>query len=319
MRSVNVTSNVSTDDSFQTCLRTYVVNSPSTRYVIIGAVSCVINGVFLVVGVALNFLIILTLWRSSYLRNKLTYFITMVLSVTDFCVAAIVHPLFIVNSLNQMLGQPKCLYMILYQEAAITFSGMSFMTLFVINLERYLSIVHPLWHRASLTKDHCLFLAMLLWIIPLLLAVSYFIGLNIKVPVAVFSLTLCLATIYLYVMIFFKARSILNGPQTKRNCISGIANNTTLRRNLKLAKTFFFVVVTCFICYLPLTAVYTLWDGNFISLKTMLEMHLWTATLYTTNSTLNCLIIFWVNSVLRRECWKTAGSFVTIPITSSRD
>ena len=65
-------------------------------------------------------------------------FMIMVLSMTDLCVATVVHPLFIVNSLAQMLVKPKCIYKFLYQEAAIVFVGMSTMTLFAINIERYM-------------------------------------------------------------------------------------------------------------------------------------------------------------------------------------
>ena len=319
MKPVNFTSNVSTDDTFNVCLLTYVVTSPSTRYVIIGAVSCVVNGVFCVVGAVVNFLIIWTLSRPSCLTRKITFFMIMVLSMTDLGVATVVHPLFIVNSLAQMLGKPRCIYKFLYQDAAIVFVGMSAMTLFVINIERYLSIIHPIFHRTSLTKKKCLFLAMVLWIIPLLLGVMYLFGLNIKAFVAAINSILCFGTILIYIIIFLKGRRILNERQTRSITSTSVQPSNTVasfRRDLKLAKTCFFIAINCFICYLPLVAVYALWNGQLISLTTMLEMHLWSATLFTINSTLNCAIIFWMNPVLKRECLKIVGSYIHISIYS---
>ena len=60
---------------------------------------CLVNVAFMVVGIFLNTVVIISLWRSSQLRKKLCYFMILVLSCFDLAVVAIAHPLLILSTI----------------------------------------------------------------------------------------------------------------------------------------------------------------------------------------------------------------------------
>ena len=81
----------------------------------------------------------------------------MLLSSIDLGVVTVVRPLFLVQSVTEILGRQKCLYNILYKLAAHTITPISAMTLFIMNIERYLSIVHPTFYRSFVSKRKIIF------------------------------------------------------------------------------------------------------------------------------------------------------------------
>jgi uncharacterized membrane protein YoaK (UPF0700 family) len=64
------------------------------------ALLCIINIMFMVTGIFLNSVVIISLWRSSQLRKKLCYFMILVLSCFDLAVVTITHPLLIVSTIS---------------------------------------------------------------------------------------------------------------------------------------------------------------------------------------------------------------------------
>jgi hypothetical protein len=66
---------------------------------------CIINVIFMVVGIFLNSVVIISLWRSSQLRKKPCYFMILVLSCFDLAVVTISHPLLIVSTIYFSQGE----------------------------------------------------------------------------------------------------------------------------------------------------------------------------------------------------------------------
>ena len=60
---------------------------------------CIINIIFMVAGIFLNSVVIISLWRSRQLRKKLCYFMILVLSCFDLAVVTIIHPLLITSTI----------------------------------------------------------------------------------------------------------------------------------------------------------------------------------------------------------------------------
>jgi hypothetical protein len=73
---------------------------------------CMINIIFMVAGIFLNSVVIISLWISSQFRKKLCYFMILVLSCFDLAVTV----------------------------------------LFTLNVERFLALMCPFFHQASVTK-----------------------------------------------------------------------------------------------------------------------------------------------------------------------
>ena len=131
--------------SVEDCYKTYIVLLPTKSYIINSSIGCVINIILALAGTFLNLLVVCVFWKTPKLRSKVSYFTIMVLSCIDMCVGIIVHPLHVLSSVSEMTESSKCVYKMFYQTSAVIISGMSYLTFFVMNIERYLSIVHTIF------------------------------------------------------------------------------------------------------------------------------------------------------------------------------
>ena len=77
----------------------------------------------------------------------------------------------------------------------------------------------------------------------------------------------------------------------------------TLLKEVKLAKTCFCIVACCFILYLPNGIILGIHTEQTRTLNTLVHIKVWTTSLVTINSTVNCLIFVWANREFR-QAWK---------------
>ena len=315
--------NSSADISVESCYMTYVVRSPSTSYIINSVVGCVVNAILAVVGTFLNALVVCVFWKSPQLRLTASYFMIMLLSSIDLCVSMIVHPLYLVNSIGEITETSKCFYKIIYQTLAIMFSGMSFLTFFVMNIERYVSIVHPFYHLNHVTKCKCLVFSSLLWLVSITTSIVPIFGIDIQTFVTVIALIVIFTTFFIYVSIFYVARKRRRSRtiSTRRDDLMleepSIGAEATQSRkmisflhDLHLAKIYLLVLFCTLFCNFPNAIVLALFDDRVKSLDGVVQVKIWTLTLVAMNSTLNCLIFFWANKRLRKEGWKICKGFL---------
>ena len=304
--------------SIEFCYLSYVpaVLTPSSSYSINVVVVCVVNAIFAVVGTFLNLLVLFTFWKSKNLRNKITYFLIMVLSCTDLGVALIVHPMNLVNFVSEIRGTRNCLYSTVYDLSLAVFAGLSTTNFLTLNIERYLSVVHPIFHRNQVTKPRCVAVLIVLASVYLVSILSRIFVPDIRVLTSVIIFTVCLVTCLLYASIFYTARRVLmpkeRGKQQTKS-IEERENTAILLRDLKLAKTCLLMVFCCFICYLPAGVVLVIQIAENMSVDILNHVGIWTSTFISINSTLNCLIFFWANRELRKE-WKKLRTWNSTPI-----
>ena len=113
---------------------------------------CVLNGSFMVAGIILNSVVIISLWRSSQHRKKLCYFTIFVLSCFDLAVVVILQPLVILSTIlwsMQMYSaeiQATRIYM------SLLLGGFSLFALLTLNIERFLALTRPFFHQTAVTK-----------------------------------------------------------------------------------------------------------------------------------------------------------------------
>ncbi|XP_028403771.1 probable G-protein coupled receptor 101 [Dendronephthya gigantea] len=205
-----MSNNSTTDGTVESCFKTYIVLEPTTAYIINSIIGCIVNIVFAVAGTFLNALVVCVFWKTPKLRLKVTYFMIMVLSTIDLSVSIIVHPLHVLNSIAEITQAAKCGYKMFYQTSAVIFSGMSFLTFFVMNCERYVSIVHPFFHLNHISKQRCLFVSSLTWIICLVTGIAPIFALDIQNFITVLAIVVIIGTFYIYVNIFIEARKRQN-------------------------------------------------------------------------------------------------------------
>jgi hypothetical protein len=273
----------------------YVVDQTSISYINSSIAGCVTNVLFAITGTLLNTMVVYIFWKTNKLTTKVAYFFIMVLSFTDLCAAVTVHALYILNSVGEITGAANCLYKLFYQNAQLLFSGQSAMTLFALNIERYLSILHPVFHRNCVTKRRCATVLLILCLVPFALAFSRFFDSDIQTFITGMTIMVCLVSAYVYIAIYYTAtRKMMNNARKQQ---------ATFLKEVKLAKTCFCIVACCFILYLPNGIMLAVHTEQTRTLNVLVHIKVWTTSLVTINSTVNCFVLLWTNREIR-QAWR---------------
>ena len=288
---------------FEECLVSFFLRSPSSSYIRNSIAASVMNIVLAVSGTILNSFVLFIFWKSSKLRSKVPYFSIMLLCSIDLGVVTVVHPLFALKSITIIMDSVTCFYVVAYTMAILFFSGISAWTLFIINIERYFSIIHPALHRNEFTKRRFVLTWVFFWFF-VLVSISSSIYFSFLTKLISISLgIIVLTSLYTYIAIFVVARKKMlkirnnNDQELSRNFMAFL-------RDLKMAKTYVLIVSLCFLCYLPTVVVSGIHndlvhdDNTPGSVVYALD---WATTLTSLNSSINCLIFFWGNRELRKE------------------
>ncbi len=130
---------------------------------IFSVVLCVINILFMVVGIFLNSVVIISIWRSRQLRKKLCYFMIIVLSCVDLAVITISHPFLIASTIYYSLEELNDIRERERQFICFILYGVSMFALFSLNIERFLT--SPCFHQASVIKTRLVYFQTLVTII----------------------------------------------------------------------------------------------------------------------------------------------------------
>ena len=259
---------------------------------------CFVNVFFTISGVFLNTLVVLCLWKTSQLRKKLCYFMLMVLSCFDLAAVITNHPLLVIYSIIWMSNkEQEILHRVYaYLDTTDMFLGFSLLALLVMNLDRYVAMTYPLFHRTSVTKHRLLFLLAIFLLFEIILTGISVNNLVISDQVAtmIFATTVSPPLFFINWKLFFIARKM-----GKKNAASPERLKKT--GNLKNISSCL-LAVACLVClYLPMT-IYIVLSITHGSTSTNVKISwLWTKTIIATNSTFNCLVFFWKNSILRAE------------------
>ena len=112
---------------------------------------CFLNAFFMVSGIILNSVVIISLWRTSQLRKQLCYFMILVLSCFDLAGVTIIHPLLIVSTIlwsrqNHRETNHARLFICLH------LGSFSMLALLMLNIERFLALTFPFFHQTAVTK-----------------------------------------------------------------------------------------------------------------------------------------------------------------------
>ena len=310
----NASHNVSLEGLVESCFQTYVIRNPTTSYIINSIFGCVVNAILAVLGTFLNTLVVCIFWKKPTLRQKVSYFMIMVLSSIDQCTTITVHPFYLVNSIAEITETSKCFYKMFYQTSAVILSGMSFLTFFVMNIERYLAIAYPFFHKVHITKRRCLLSSFLLWLVCVVTGIAPILNLDIQIFVTVLALIVLVGTLYIYIYIYNLARKqrqlVRQGAITleelnkEHQRSEPSRKSVSLRDDLVLAKMYFIVVACSFLLNLPNAIILAVYTERVQTIDDVVQMKIWTLTFVAMNSTANCVIFFWANKILRSEGWK---------------
>ena len=265
---------------------------------------CVVNGFFTLAGIFLNSVVIISLWKSSQLRRKTCYFMILVLSCFDLGVVMVGHPTIIRAAIISWSPGYKTTLQMHYSKqfttAYVVLQAFSFCALLTMNIDRYLAIAHPIFHKTSVTKSRLLKLMLALQLLILVIPISRSIPYLWKLYNIISAVVVA---ILITAMLFINGRMLVIARQ--KQTPPGV-QRSTLSAEAKRSHTCLVVMACFFICLSPLIAYNALrfreitFDGIF---------RFWASTAAAMNSALNCVIFAWRNRILYAEVKKTLTGF----------
>ena len=292
----------------------YVIESfPSRKYIINQFIFCAANCVLLFPTVLLNGVSILTILRSAQLKGKLCYFLILLQSTIDFAVGAISLPLYALARGSEILGFANCVLVYFCEKTFQVITGTSFLTLFQLTLERYMSIVHPVTHKVHLTKRKLLACTGLLTLFSFLFNFVKFPSEAIHSTSIIASVAIVLAfNTYAYMKIFRVARNAYSGYRIHDVSVAikeAELEKKTCFKEVKLAKSCALVVFLSYLCYVPGLVCYSVYKNDLVNFRVTYS---WSMLIIALNSSLNSIVFFWKRPLFRGEAVKILRSLFRV-------
>ena len=261
---------------------------------------CSVNAVFMIAGVFLNSVVIISFMRSSQLRKNLGYFMILVLSCFDLAVVTFSHPVLLLLIISH--HQDKNEFDTWAYKVIYILAGFSMAALLAMSVERYLALKYPFFHHTAVTKRRLLlFLAFLIIMMAGLLPLLYIF--EWKTFTNAFIIVFILLFLFLFIYLNYKMLIIAKSK-------SKVAGSDRRKLSIKNISTCSMAISCFFICAFPYVIFSILLPTDTLSSEQVMKIFKFCAiTFLDINSTLNCLIFFWRNSILRREGMKTIQCF----------
>ncbi|XP_028401207.1 adenosine receptor A3-like [Dendronephthya gigantea] len=279
-----------------------IVDFPSSEYNHNQVVTSVMNCVLTIPVIALNGITVLTLWKNRFLLLKVSNIPVLIQSIADLAVGLLTLPLFAFLHLTEVFGRPDCALSFAFSSAAFIPWGLSLAALCALTLERYISVVHPIFHRNLLTKKTFFaysFIAsfVTLVIVPLAVAsaIFYYIFCGVYAIVPVLLHAFC------YIRILRSRRKLVPANMTRNEKGKSL-------KELKLTKSCALVVLTFYVCCIPGEILNLYYLSNIIIYRVVIS---WYCVALGINTVLNSVIYFWTRPALRKEAIKVVNNFWT--------
>lgn len=238
-----------------------------------------------------NALILLALKNETSLHppSKLLY---RCLAMTDLSVGVILQPLFVAYWMSVVNERwDICYYADLLSSVAAYFlSSVSLMTLSAISVDRLLALLLGLRYRQAVTLKRACITVIVIFILGLICASTYFWNPLITTWLTSVGLILCLITsIFCYTKIFI---SLCHSQVQVQDQVSQGQTSLNTARYRKAVFGALYIQLTLVICYLPVGLAVALTPQRKMPLSTYLARQFTTSFLLL-NSSLNPLLYCW--------------------------
>lgn len=276
-----------------------VFRFPSTLVYIIHFAACVLSVAITSITVGLNFLTVLTFWRTPRLRKNVLLFLVMVLSFVDTGTGIICHPTLTISLIYDLINAPQCWIIDVKAKLFRITSVLSLSVVTAISIERYFGVLHPITHRTTITRGRLLRLLLCVWsVCALVLVLSFLITSN---PLQYFGTISCavlmLVTVYSYTRIAF---AVINSRRRRSGLTTGRKHKLQFIKEIKMAKSSFLIALCYLLCFIPSLVVLGVMREK-LSISTIFFASPWCLMFLMLNCVLNSVIFFWRSASLRKE------------------
>ena len=293
---------------------TFVVKFPSTQAFATYFAACIFSLIIIITTVALNSLTVLTFWRIPRLRENVSMYFIMILSLVDAGTGFFCYPTLTISLIFELIHNPQCWIIDFQAKFFRATSVLSLSVVSAISLERYFGVVYPLIHRTKITKSKLSQLFVIIWMCCGIISLPVYFTEN---PFNLFATVSCAFLIIITLFSYTRIAYTILLPRMRRVTLAvtdGSSNaedgdsTWTKNRNkilqclkeLKMAKSCFLIVLCYFLCYAPSLIVLGGLRGK-ISNITNFYAKPWCLISLMLNSCLNSIIFFWRSAPLRKE------------------
>ncbi|XP_078345717.1 histamine H2 receptor-like [Oculina patagonica] len=289
--------------------------SPAVLFRSVSLVLCVVNSVLCPLTVAGNILVFVAVLRKSQLRTVANTSI-LCLAFTDLMVGVFVQPSYVVYQASKLTSSPDsfpCDKLLIYSFSGVICICMSFLTLILISLERYMAVFYPYLYVAKVNSKRVIAVTVTVWAISIgiLLTVRFLFGINSNEETGVISLVIItnfLVTSFVYFKIFRLVKrsnaqvNVEMSQQTSTSEGEPPSQMNSNPREAKASKTVAFVAGTLFLCFTPTLCV-TIVDQARLARRDLLYHVIYpiAETAVLLNSCVNPGIYVWRNRGIRRS------------------
>ena len=285
-----------------------VVEIPDKRSIILYVFALFTNVCLIFTTLFFNGVTIATIWKSRKLREIKSNFLIIIQSMVDLANGIFFMTLSAVIFVFNLSGMKSCVILFLTRNIGTLLFTYSMVAMSMMNFERYFGVLYPFIHRAKVTKERLLkyFISVSSFETFLNLGGTFYIGEKMnKIIYTVNFLSFFVLTAFVHLRIFLVVikKIRLPGPSCESDNTSKTKNmekKTRFMKQIKVAKSCFLVVFTSYVCCLPGIIMFGCIDNSGI-IFLIVTLRKFSSLLLMLNSTLNSLIFFWRNKVLRKE------------------
>ena len=285
-----------------------VIKIPDKGSVILYVFALVTNVCLIFTTLFFNGVTVATIWKSDKLREKKPNFLIMIQSMVDLANVVFFMTLSAMVLGCNLSGTTSCAIVFLAKTVGSLTFFYSMAAMWMMNLERYFGALYPIFHRTKVTKRRLLKCFVAISSLETLLYLGGNILFGERMTKLIYSGNLLL---FLFVTAFVHTRIVWAVMKKKRlpglGCVSDNALETKnmekkarFMKQIKIAKSCFLVVFISYVCSLPGIIMF----GGLLNAEVnffVITLRKFSSLLIMLNSTLNSLIFFWRNTVLRKE------------------
>ena len=255
-----------------------------------------VNGVFFFLGIFLNSVVIVALLRSRQHLKSLCSFMILVVTCFDLATVTICHPLIITSSYIWSTGDHDAMniYHRIKKYSNILFH-FSFMALLVMNIDRYLAISYPLFHKLQVTKQR---LMALLGVFLIIILIERVLAYENIFGIICYAAEAVLVGGFLVIIFIVNYKIYKIAKTARRGLVTGISTCI--------------LAIACFVLFSSPLIIYSAiqFTPEILHKDNGMLFGLWASTFACINSSVNCLIFFWKDRSLRREGMEVMKSLV---------
>ena len=287
---------------------------PSSLEFTIHLIACILSGIISFTTIALNLLTAVTIRCSPGLRKNILFYLISVLSFVDTGTGLFCYPTLTLTLVSELRQEPNCWIRLIQSKIFRLTSVLSLSIVTAISIERYFGVIHPVVHRARVTKVKLLQLLLFVWFTCAIVALLTFCT---RYPLQYFTTIsvglMMLITVYAYIKIAFaiiqserrRERLTHEVPKSdeQQNEIGRNENRKEklhILKELKMAKSSFLIAICYMACYSPTLIFIGALRENLPS-SVYLYSCSWCLLVFMSNSIFNSIIFFWRCKKLRTE------------------